>query len=127
MKESSASGRREVGRPPAPATQSSHCVFASEFRQNLLAAAAEKVGPNHYSVDRQETNAQKAETLVQKELHRRDWAEADLSLRPKGDRAKVATARRLRNEPTMTLKGIAHRLHLGSWTYVSNLLGNEPT
>ena len=66
--------------------------------------AAEKVRPNHYGVDRQETDAQKAAALVQKELHRRDWAEADLSLRPRGDRAKVAMARRLRNESTMTFK-----------------------
>ena len=90
-------------------------------------SAAEKVGPNHYGVDRPETDAQKVEALVQKELHRRDWAEADLSLRPKGDRAKVAMARRLRNESTRTLKWIAHRLHMGSWTYVSNLLGKERT
>ena len=34
-------------------------------------------------------------------------------------------ARRLRQETTMSLKWIALRLHMGSWTYVSNLL-NEP-
>ena len=26
----------------------------------------------------------------------------------------------------MSLKGIAQRLHMGSWTYVSNLLNEQP-
>ena len=34
-------------------------------------------------------------------------------------------ARRLRQETTMSLKWIAQRLQMGTWTYVSNLL-NEP-
>ena len=41
---------------------------------------------------------------------------------PKGDKEKVALARRLRAETTMTLRWIADRLQMGSWTYVSNLL-----
>jgi len=40
----------------------------------------------------------------------------------KGYKGKVALARRLRHETTMSLKWIAQRLHMGSWTYVSNLL-----
>jgi hypothetical protein len=35
-------------------------------------------------------------------------------------------ARRLRQETTMSLKWIAERLHMGSWTYVSNLLNEQP-
>ena len=42
--------------------------------------------------------------------------------RRKGHRAKVMLARRLRQETTMSLKWIAQRLQMGSWTYVSNLL-----
>jgi hypothetical protein len=34
-------------------------------------------------------------------------------------------ARRLRQETTMSLKWIAARLQMGTWSYVSNLL-NEP-
>ena len=34
----------------------------------------------------------------------------------------LALARRLRQETTMSLKWIAQRMHVGSWTYVSNLL-----
>jgi hypothetical protein len=53
------------------------------------------------------------------------WAEDALLARRKGHGAKVRLARRLRQETTMSLKWIAQRLHMGSWTYVSNLL-NEP-
>jgi hypothetical protein len=33
---------------------------------------------------------------------------------------------RIREETTMSLKWIAQRLHMGSWTYVSNLLNEQP-
>jgi len=35
----------------------------------------------------------------------------------------VFLAARLRRETTVSLKWIANELHMGSWTYVSNLLG----
>jgi len=101
------------------------CFGSEKFRKELLAAAARKVGPNHYGSDRQETDIEKAERLVKEELSRLDWAEADLSLHPKGHRSKVAMARRLRKDTTMTLKWIANRLGMGSWTYVSNLLAQN--
>jgi hypothetical protein len=43
----------------------------------------------------------------------------------KGDKVKVVSARRLRQKTTMNLKWIARRLHMGSWTYVSNLLDEK--
>jgi hypothetical protein len=49
-----------------------------------------------------------------------------LRARHKGHRAKVILARRLRQETTMSLKWIAQRLQMGSWTYVSNLLNEAP-
>jgi hypothetical protein len=48
--------------------------------------------------------------------------EADLVKRRKGDPKKVKMALRLRRESIMTLKWIAQRLHMGSWTHVSNCL-----
>jgi hypothetical protein len=48
-----------------------------------------------------------------------------LSLRPKADKVKIALAKRLRKETTMSLKWIALRLQMGSWTYVSNLLATK--
>ncbi len=56
------------------------------------------------------------------ELNRLGWTETDLRMRCKGDKEKVAVARRLRRETTMTLWWIAERLQMGCWTYVSNLL-----
>ena len=44
--------------------------------------------------------------------------------RRKGDPAKVELALRLRQETSVSLKWIANRLRMGSWTYVS-LLINE--
>ena len=48
--------------------------------------------------------------------------EADLDRRRKGDPGKAAMARRLRQQTTMSLKWIARRLKMGTWTYVSNCL-----
>ena len=41
---------------------------------------------------------------------------------PKGEVGKIARARRLRAETSMTLKWIAERLHVGTWTPVANRL-----
>jgi REP element-mobilizing transposase RayT len=98
------------------------CLGSEGFRQELLKAAAERVGASHYGSDRQETGEQKAERLVREDLRRRGAKEEDLPELPKGHESKVALARRLRQETTMSLKWIARRLHMGSWTYVSNLL-----
>jgi hypothetical protein len=77
---------------------------------------------SHYGAERHETDSQKAERLVQEELRILGWAEAELHCRREGDPRKVAIARRLRQETTMSLKWIAQRLDMGSWTCVSNLL-----
>jgi REP element-mobilizing transposase RayT len=98
------------------------CLGSREFRQELLAAAAERVGASHYGSERRESGEEKAGRIVREELRRRGWKDGDLPGRRKGDAGKVAVARRLRRETTMSLKWIAGRLHMGSWTYVSNLL-----
>jgi hypothetical protein len=67
----------------------------------------------------------KTEWQMARELERLGWDEVQLQARPKGHRSKVMLARRLRQETTMSLKWIAERLQMGTWTYVSNLL-NEP-
>lgn len=68
------------------------------------------------------TGEHKAQRILREELQRLGWAKADLPQRRKGDPGKVVAARRLRQETTMSLKWIAQRLSMGSWTYVSNLL-----
>ena len=62
-------------------------------------------------------------------MNRGDQREAissQLPGRPKGHSGKVMMARRLRQETTMSLKWIAQRLQMGTWTYVSNLLNEKP-
>jgi hypothetical protein len=102
------------------------CLGREEFRQELLAAAGERVGASHYGADRQETGEQKAERIAAEEMKRLGWENCDLQRRRKGDKGKVAVACRLRQETTMSLKWIAQRLQMGSWTYVSNLLSERP-
>ena len=59
-------------------------------------------------------------------MRNHSWDEDQLRARRKGHRGKVMLARRLRQETTMSLKWIAQRLQMGSWTYVSNLLNETP-
>jgi putative transposase len=99
------------------------CLGGQAFRKELLAQMAEQAGPNHYGAERQESGEEKAERIVAQELKRRRWTEATLSSRRKGDSVKVQMADRLRRETIMTLKWIAQRLHMGTWTHVSNCLG----
>src|SRR5690349_1442201 len=57
--------------------------------------------------------------------NRCEWKESELDLQSKGDKAKIAVAKRLRKETTMTLKWLAWRLQVGSWAYVFNLLASN--
>jgi putative transposase len=95
------------------------------FRAELIEQMSLKMGAEHYGDERQETEGQKAEGILAGELDRRGWRETELALRPKGDKAKVAMARRLRKETTMSLKWIAARLQMGSWSYVFSLLAGK--
>ena len=70
---------------------------------------------NHPGVKRQEAGVQKAQGIVREELKRLGWPEVELRRRPKGHPGKVVVARRLRQEATMRLKGMAERLQMGSW------------
>lgn len=97
----------------------------AELKEELLARASERVGPQHYGAERQESGEAKAERLVREELAKAGWLEADLGRRRKGDPDKVRIARRLRAETTMTLAWIAQRLQMGAWTHVSNLLSSR--
>jgi REP element-mobilizing transposase RayT len=114
--------RQDEGASDESSIQRGWCLGGEEFRQELLAAAGERVGASHYGSERQETGEQQAQQIVREEMKRLGWTEDDLPRRRKGDAGKVVVARRLREETTMSLKWIAQRLHMGSWTYVSNLL-----
>jgi hypothetical protein len=74
------------------------------------------------SRERDETEQAKALRIVKEELKRRGWSKAELKRRRKGDKAKVALARRLREQTAVSLRWIAENLYMGTWTHVSNRL-----
>ena len=117
--------RREDLRAEFKPVERGWCLGREEFRQELLAAATERIGATNYGAERREMEEAKAQRLVKEEMERLGWKEKDLLRTPKGDRRKVKIAVRLRGETTMTLKWIANRLAMGGWTNVSNLLGAE--
>jgi hypothetical protein len=98
----------------------------------LLSVAATRVSDNapvrskwckfFLSRERDETEQAKALRVVQEELKKRGWTKAELKRRRKGDEAKVALARRLREETAVSLRWIAENLYMGTWTHVSNRL-----
>jgi putative transposase len=98
------------------------CLGDEAFRKELLGQMAERAGASHYGEEVQESAEEKAQGIVARELKRLGWNEADLEQHRKGDRRKVKIARRLRQETTMTLKWIAARLKMGTWTHVTNRL-----
>jgi hypothetical protein len=91
------------------------------FKEELLGQMHGRRG-DHYGPELREADAVHAQKLVQAEFERRGWAQGELSRRRKGDPRKVAITWRLRQETTMSLKWIAQRLQMGTWTYVSNCL-----
>ncbi len=98
------------------------CLGEETFRKELLAQIGERLGAEHYGEERALAAEARAEQIIAEELQRRRWAPADLKTRSKGDPAKVALAARLRSETTMTARGIAERLDMGSRGYLNHLL-----
>ena len=92
------------------------------LKKELLGRMSERMGPEHYGVERQESQAAKAERVVKEELRRRGWTESTLGERRKGDAEKVRLAVRLRQETLVTVAWIAQRLKMGSAANVNTLL-----
>jgi hypothetical protein len=89
--------------------------------EELLAAVNAQAGDWHYGEELRESDQAKAERIVTAELKRRKGDAGTLAERRKGDPAKVAIARRLREETTMTLAWIAERLAMGTKTHLAHL------
>jgi len=100
------------------------CLGDEEFRAELLAQVREQRG-DHYGEELRQADEAHAQELLEKELEKRGWTEHELMKRRKGDAEKLKMAWRLRQETTMTLKWIAKKLHMGSWTYLSNCLAKK--
>jgi hypothetical protein len=92
---------------------------SEEFVARLLDQLKEE--PRHVPL-RREAMSQRAERVIVEELAKAGWTDAQLTQERKGNPIKVGIARRLRAETTVSLAWIADRLHMGRWTYVSNLL-----
>ncbi len=91
------------------------------LKEELLAAVNAQAGGWHYGEELRESAEAKAERIVTEELKRRQWAATELAARLKGDPGKLAIARRLREETTMTLAWIAERLKMGTKTHLAHL------
>ncbi len=93
-----------------------------DFVARLLDRLDDKIGEHHRAVERSETEEEKAQRIVRRALSELGWPDEELARKRKSDASKVALARRLRAETAVSLKWIAARLHMGTWTHVSNLL-----
>ena len=96
------------------------------LKEELLAQASTRTGTWLYGEAVRESAEALADRLVAGEMKRLGWTEPTLAERRKGDPAKVALARRLRRETTMTLGWIAERLKMGTRSYLAHLLPCEP-
>jgi hypothetical protein len=95
---------------------------AEDFIARLLERMPGSVSEHYHARERSQTDEQRAEAIILARLKQIGWRRADLATRRKSDPKKVAHARVLRSQTTMSLKWIARRLEMGSWTHVSNLL-----
>jgi REP element-mobilizing transposase RayT len=91
------------------------------LKNELLAQVDNQAGVWHYGEELRESAEAKAERIVAEELKRRKWDASTLAQRRKGDAGKLAIARRLRVETTMTLSWIADRLGMGTKTHLAHL------
>jgi REP element-mobilizing transposase RayT len=90
------------------------CLGSEAFRKQLLERMDGQLGEHHGGALRQENAATKAERIIGEELDRLGWKESDLAGHRKSDPDKLAMAARLRRETTLSIKGIAARVQLGS-------------
>lgn len=90
------------------------CLGSEDFKQQLLEKMEVTLGEHHSGELKRESAEAKAGRIIGEELRRLGWTQADLALRLKGDPAKMALARRLRQETTLSIKWIAARLSLGT-------------
>lgn len=94
----------------------------AQLKEQVLERMGAGMGSHHGGKEKQETDEQKAERLVQAELRKRRWTEQDLGRRRKTDAGKGKMAARLRAETVMTLDWIAGRLQMGCRHTVANCL-----
>ena len=117
--------RVEPNDPNAQRIRHGWSYGAQDFVARLRDRLPGSVSEHHQARERSETDEQKAEAIISRQLERLGWRNAELKARRKSDPRKVALAREVRAQTTMSLKWIARRLEMGSWTHVSNLLARQ--
>jgi REP element-mobilizing transposase RayT len=98
---------------------------AEDFLARLLDKLAKAPTEHHRAKERNETDTEKAERILRESLAALGWRRKDLRLRRKSDPKKVLVARQLRSQTSVSLRWIADRLEMGTWTHVSNLLAKS--
>ena len=95
--------------------RSGWCLGSERFKREMLERMETRLGEHHSGELRRESAEGKAERIIAEELKRLGWTMTDLTLRRKSDPAKLQMASRLRAETPLSVKWLAHRLHMGSW------------
>lgn len=99
------------------------------FRNDLLSKIDSLEGATRVRGGEVLSKAQhmQASELLIKLLSKENITNEDLISMPKGDPLKIKLAMEIRKRTTMSLKWISEHLHMGTWTYVSNLLSLQRT
>lgn len=92
-------------------------TFVESLRQRLKLAIGSARRESHSGAPRRAHDERAAETLLQTGLSR--LGIEDLKPRPKWDREKVALAWWLRENTTVSLRWVSHRLEMGHYSRVS--------
>jgi hypothetical protein len=114
--------RVEINDPSAEAIRRGWCFGGQDFIARLLDRLPGSVSEHHHARERSQTDEQKAEAIILARLKKLGWGKGELLARRKSDPQKIPLARELRSHTTMSLKWIARRLEMRSWTQVYNLL-----
>ncbi|HWM24830.1 MAG TPA: transposase [Chthoniobacterales bacterium] len=92
------------------------------FSARLLDRLGGKLTENHRAREPADTAEMKGERIIRSRLEEIGWSETDLQERGKCALEKIRIAQQLRAETTLSLKRVAERLNMGTWTNVSSLL-----
>ena len=99
---------------------------AADFAQRLSERLGRRGQKHEQARERKETDEQLAERLIREWQTSHDWGEAELKSSAKGDPRKVELAQLLRRHTPVSRQWIADRLQIGSASYVSHLVKQQP-
>jgi REP element-mobilizing transposase RayT len=114
--------RSESAQEAPPALLRGWKLGAEDFAAWLSNKLGRRGRPSERTLERRETDEQRAESLVRAGLKAGGWTRATLGQTAKSHPVKVSLARELRASTPMTRAWIAERLKMGSASYLSALL-----